>query len=130
MIKLHCLIRYKETFWAWKSSASVKPDIQNFEIEIRPPCCWTVLTFWNISVGYLTQTFNSLNLRLRIQNIFEIIFFNFWVIKTSPKRYSQKFSKLNWEKIARRQLLKSQNCLKITSMTKLSPLFVLYFLSL
>ena len=25
--------------------------------------CWTVLTFWNTSSGYLTQTFNSQTLR-------------------------------------------------------------------
>ena len=25
--------------------------------------CWTVLTFWNTSGGYLTQTFNSQTLR-------------------------------------------------------------------
>ena len=29
------------------------------EIAIRLPCCWTVLTFGNISGGYLAKTFNS-----------------------------------------------------------------------
>ena len=56
---------------------------------------------------------------------------------TSLKRYNQKFSKLNWEKIARRHLLKSQKywnckvflCLKLATITQLNSLFVLYFWS-
>ena len=50
----------------------------------------------------------------------------------APKRYSQKFSKLNWEKIAWRHLLKSQkywNCKVLlgiitTTITQLNSLFV------
>ena len=52
----------------------------------------------------------------------------------APKRYSQKFSKLNWEKIAWRHLLKSQkywNCKVLLdiiaiTITQLNSLFVLY----
>ena len=62
---------YKEAFWVWnkKSSAKIKPDITKLDydsdkIEIRLPCCWTLTTFWNISSGYLTQTFNSWTLRV------------------------------------------------------------------
>ena len=50
---------------------------------------------------------------------------------TSPERYNQKFSKLNWEKIARRHLLKSQKywnckvflCLKLATIIQLNSLF-------
>ena len=38
---------------------------------------------------------------------FLVIFNNFEVIENLPKRYNQQFSKLNWEKIAWRYLLKS-----------------------
>ena len=97
-------------------------------------CCWGVLTFWNISCGYLTQTVNSWTLRGRWLETFWVIFNNFWVIATSPKRYSQKFSKLNLEKIFQRHLLKSQNywnckvflCLKLTTITQLNSVLVLY----
>ena len=68
---------------------------------------------------------------------FWVIFNNFRVIATVPKRYSKKFSKLNWEKIARWHLLKLQKywnckvflCLKLITITQLSSLFVLYFWS-
>ena len=94
--------------------------------------CWAVLTFWNISGGYLTQTFNSQTLRG------DLIFLR----TLSPnnlasKRYSQKFSKLNWEKIAWRHILKPQkywNCKVLldiiaTTITQLNSLFVLYYWS-
>ena len=96
------------------------------EIEInRPP--------W--SGGYLTQTVNSWPFWARWY--FWAILNNFWVIATSPKRYSQKFSKVNWEKVARRTLLNSQKywnckvflCLILTAITQLNFLFVLYFWS-
>ena len=54
---------------------------------------------------------------------------------TAPKRYSQKVSKLNWEKIAWWHLLKSQkywNCkvlldIMATAITQLNSLLVLYY---
>ena len=52
---------YKTLIKIWKFNYSD-------EIEIyRLPCCWTALTIWNISGGYLTQTFNSVTLRGDIQ---------------------------------------------------------------
>ena len=71
---------------------------------------------------------------------FWVIFNNFWVIATSPRRYNLKFSKLNWEKIAQRHLLKSQKYWKSVSVSQISHhntfeflvwscLFVLYLWS-
>ena len=68
---------------------------------------------------------------------FKVIFNNIWVISTSPKKYNQKFPKLNWEKISWGHLLKSQKywnckvflCLKLATTTQLNSLFVLYFWS-
>ena len=95
--------------------------------------CWTALTFWNTSGGFLTQTFNSQTLRGDLKWFLIILSQN----NLAPKRYSQKFSKLNWEKIAWRHLLKSQkywNCKVLldiiaTTITQLNSLFVLYYWS-
>ena len=66
-----------------------------------------------------------------------VIFNDFWVIATSPKRCSHIFSKRNWEKIAWRDLLKFQKygkckvflCRKLATITQMNSLFVLYFWS-
>ena len=84
------------------------------------------------SDGYLTKTVNSWNFWARWY--FWVVFNNFWVIATSPKRYSQKFSKLNLGKIARRHLLRSQKywnckmflCLILTTITTISCLCCIF----
>ena len=95
--------------------------------------CWTFLTFWNTSGGYLIQTFNSQTLRDGFWQFLIILIQN----NLAPKRYSQKFSKLNWEKMAPRHLLKSQkywNCKVLlaiiaTTIRHSNSLFVLYYCS-
>ena len=102
------------------------------EIEIRRPLlnCLNILEhiWWLLNSDlqftdfkkWLTITFNNLS-----QN------------NVAPKRYSRKFSKLNWKKIALRHLLKSrkywnsQVLLEIieTTITQLNFLFVLYYWS-
>ena len=95
--------------------------------------CWTFLTFWNTSGGYLIQTFNSQTLRDGFWQFLIILIQN----NLAPKRYSQKFSKLNWEKMAPRHLLKFQkywNCKVLlaiiaTTIRHSNSLFVLYYCS-
>ena len=87
----------------------------------------------------LTQTVNSWTFQSKVvtQNIFESSLKIIFELATSPERYNQKFSKLNWEKIAWRHLLKSQKywnckvflCLKLATVTQLNSLFVMYFWS-
>ena len=77
-----------------------------------------------LSGGYLTQTVNSWTFRER----------SLKTQKQNHRKYiSQKFSKLNLEKIARTHLSqKYWHCkvflyLRLTTITKLNFLFVLYF---
>ena len=62
----------------------------------------------------------------------------FWFIATLTKRYNRTFSKLNWEKIARRHYENPSQkywnckvffCLKLVTIAQLNSLFVLYFWS-
>ena len=114
----------------------VKPGgpIQNFdqkmnfwkdsnEIEIRLPLlnCLNILEYiwWLLSSDFKRWIIIILN--------------NFKLKQTSPKKYSQKFSKLNLEKIARRHLMKSQkywNCkvlLGIITSTIIQLNFLLHY---
>ena len=86
--------------------------------------CWTVWPFWKTSGGCLTQILKRwLTIILSHNNC--------------TQRYSQKFSNLNWEKVARRHLLKSQKCwnckgllgIIATTITKLNSLLVLHYWS-
>ena len=74
------------------------------EIEIRLLWYWTFLTFWNISRGFLTQTFNSWSLRGDFKS--SVYKTNVdAILATSTKRYSWKSLKFNWEKIAKNSTL-------------------------
>ena len=69
-VKVALLITRTHSEWGWdeKLSAKVNPDMfkalikrwifdASDKIEIRLPCCWTVLKFWNVSGGLLVQTY-------------------------------------------------------------------------
>ena len=82
-------------------------DNQNFdfddydEIEIRLTCCWTVLTFWNICGGYLTQNFNSWTLRGDIYNNFE----SSWIILSHRNLTQKIYVARNFQKLIGKRLL-------------------------
>ena len=58
------------------------------EIEVRLPCCWSVLIFWNTYGSYLTQTFNSQTLMITYNDLRSliIIFNNFQSKKPSSQK--------------------------------------------
>ena len=107
MIKLHCWIynirRHSDHDWTRKFEHDWTRNWwlwQNWG-QVSFICWWL----------YLTQTVNSWTFQSKVTYLkyFWVIFNTFWVIATSPKRYHQKFSELNWEKIARRQIWKSES---------------------
>ena len=100
LLRLNQICLYKTLIKRW-----IFDDTDEIEIMLG---CWSMLTSWNTSGGYLTPIFNT-DLKRWLITISKKLCQN----KLAPKRYSQKFLKTIWEKIALRHLLKSQkywNC--------------------